>query len=470
MTVSISRKEFLKMSLLVQAGFVLPSIAYSLPKPTAPSDDMVYYKKGEAAYELLRQGFNKRISHYPAVIALCNNTAGVAAAVRYANQNKLPVAIKSGGHCMEGFSGNDGGMVINLSLLNRIEWMDATTVKIGPGCLLHQLYEALLPKGRLIPGGSCGGVGIGGLVLGGGYGLLSRSLGLTCDSLLDATMVDGSGNIIKASSDPNLLWGLRGGGNGNFGIVTELVFKTHKAPATMQSLRFRKQNVQPADAVVLLKDWFAATASLSNSCFSAFIYNGRATYILLTTTDKTYSGAANFIQQLSKNAGRLTKTKSQPLAKALKVFYGQQQPILFKNASAGLYKDYATIEGCIEEVMQLVHQSRGMIYQLNTLGGHLQNEQLEKQSAFPHRAYPYFSGLQTYWDSPKQGQRLLQQFAAVQSVMAKQGITAQYRNYPDADFAQAQQLYYGNSYPQLQQLKAKYDPGNIIRYPQSVKL
>src|SRR6202012_2301429 len=110
----------------------------------------------------------KRLSKFPLVIALCKNTQGVSEAVLYAKQNNLPIAVKSGGHSMEGFSCNNGGMVINLSLLNKVEWVDKETINVGPGCTLSNLYDNILPKGRILPGGSCGSVGIGGLVLGGG--------------------------------------------------------------------------------------------------------------------------------------------------------------------------------------------------------------------------------------------------------------------------------------------------------------
>jgi FAD/FMN-containing dehydrogenase len=73
----------------------------------------------------------------------------------------MSVAIKSGGHCMEGFSSNQGGMVIDLSELNQIKWIDENTIEVGPSCTLSRLYDNILPKGKIIPGGSCAGVAIG---------------------------------------------------------------------------------------------------------------------------------------------------------------------------------------------------------------------------------------------------------------------------------------------------------------------
>src|ERR1700739_2092621 len=118
------RKQFIKTAALANAAFYTRPLkkALDLYSKFAPDANVTYYQKGDALYDQLRQGFNKRIDKHPKIIALCQNTDGVAAAIKYAIANKLPVAIKSGGHCMEGFSCNDDGMVINLSLLNSVEW------------------------------------------------------------------------------------------------------------------------------------------------------------------------------------------------------------------------------------------------------------------------------------------------------------------------------------------------------------
>ena len=438
----------------------------SNPKPTV---NVQYFRQGDAPYEILRKGFNKRIEKFPLVIALCNNTAGVAEAVLYAQKNNLPIAVKSGGHCMEGFSCNDGGMVINLSLLNTIEWVDKETILVGPGCTLSGLYDVLLPKGRIIPGGSCASVGIGGLVLGGGYGLLGRKLGLTCDSLLAVTMVDGNGQIRTSGTDQELLWACKGGGNGNFGVITELKFKTHKAPARMASFRFKTYKVTVDTAKTILQKWFEIVPTLPVDCFSAFVLNGKTAYILLTNVGKQTPEVQNAVTALGAVSGKTTRTKPQPLAIALKVFYGRKEPLYFKNASAGLYKNFADIAAFIEKVMDTVTSTPGMIYQVNSLGGSIQNDVLEKTAAFPHRAFPYFSELQTYWQNDTQSAKLLKRFREVQDIFKANGITTQYRNYPDINFTNWNQLYYGNNYARLQQVKNRYDPQNRIRHEQSIK-
>ncbi len=467
---NINRKKFLRLSLLAPLSLAAKPLQFlSTDELLKSNDNVIYYKTGSAEYETLRKGFNKRIDKMPAVIALCKNTDGVAEAVQYAAKNNLPIAVKSGGHCMEGFSGNNGGMVINMSAMKNIEWLDNETVKLNPGCKLSEIYDELLPKKKIIPGGSCAGVGIGGLVLGGGYGLMARKFGLTCDSLQSVTMVDGNGKIITASGNDELLWACKGGNNGNFGVVTELTFKTHAAPSFMQSHRFRAYKVNAERAKSILKKWFELTATLPVECFSAYVLNGKTLYILITNVGKQTAAVKNVITGLKAITDKTTANTPQPLAKALKVYYGRSNPMYFKNASAGLYKNFEEINAFVDKALDIVVSTPGMIYQVNTLGGNIENAAFESGSSFPHRAYPYFSELQTYWESPSQQKKLLDRFEQVQQVFSGNGIKAQYRNYPDINFSNWPELYYGSNYKRLQAIKTKYDPNNLFRYEQSIK-
>jgi FAD binding domain-containing protein/berberine-like enzyme len=467
------RKEFLKISLMANlALYVKP---FSMPDETvaAPvlqsTENVTYYKKEDKEYEVLRKGFNKRIEKYPAVIALCKNENGISEALKYAKEKKLPVAVKSGGHCMEGFSCNNDGLVINLSLLNNIEWIDNETIKVGPACTLSALNDFLLPKNKILPGGSCATVGIAGLVLGGGYGLMSRKFGLTCDSLLEVTMVDGKGIIRNSSHEKDLLWACRGGGNGNFGVVSALKFKVHDCPDLMQSFRFQSFKINTANAKSILKEWFKITQNLPVSCFSAFVLNNNDIYILLTMTEKITRDTQIIIDKISLLTEKKSEGIAEPVERALKAFYGIQHPVRFKNACAGLYKSFDDIENYIGKVLETVVTTAGMIFQINTLGGEIQNADAAKGSSFPHRAFFYVSELQTYWDIDEQEKELIQKFEAVQQVFFENGINAQYCNYPDINFKNCHSLYYGSNYQKLQQIKNKYDPDNTIRYEQSIE-
>ncbi len=453
-----SRKKFLQQIILAAAAVGLKPLQ---TMANIASGNVIYFTNKDAQYEQLRKGFNKRINNYPKIIAVVNNQDGVVEAIKYAKQLKLKVTAKSGGHCMEGFSSLPNGMVINLTILNTIN-LQNNIVTVGPAVKLKQMYEYLLPKGKYVPGGSCQTVALGGLTLGGGYGILSRNYGLTCDSLIEATMVDGNGEIHKTTNNSQLLWALKGGGNGNFGIVTQMKFTAHTPPSTMQSIKFRCQNVTLANAKQICNDWFIYSKTLPNSCFSAFIYNGKTTYILLTNTGKSTPKVQEFIQKFKASATKITEGKPIPFATALKAYYAEANPITFKNASSGLYKNFADIEAAIDNVFALIQQSPGILYQINTLGGIIQKEELKNSSSFPHRDYFFFSELQAYWESPSQTSKKLLQFEAIQKEFEKVGITAQYRNYPDINFVNWKQNYYAQNLYALEQIKKQYDPYNTF--------
>jgi hypothetical protein len=460
----LSRKSFLQQSIATFAALGIDAVfakANNLFIDHATSSNVIYLTKTDAEYETLRKGFNKRINRYPQVIAVVMNQLGVQEAIAYAQQKQLPVTVKSGGHCMEGFSVSDGGMVINVSKLNQVT-IDGNTLTLGPAAKLKSIYETILPKGKYLPGGSCQTVAIGGLTLGGGYGLMSRKFGLTCDSLINATMVDAFGKVHQSNKNATLHWALKGGGNGNFGVVTQLQFKLHTAPKTMKSIKFRKQNVTIPEAIEICKTWFQLSASLPNECFSAFIYNGKTTYIILTNTGAETETVKQFIKACKATATKITEGKPLPLATALKAYYAEANPITFKNASSGLYKSFDDIAPCIQNVFTLVKERPGILYQINTLGGAIKNDTFEKSSSFPHRAYAFFSELQAYWESTSATQKMLTQFEKIQEEFAKANINVQYRNYPDINFSNWQQQYYGQNLSQLQALKKQLDPNALF--------
>ena len=110
-----------------------------------------------------------------------------------------------------------------------------------------------------------------------------------------------------------------------------------------------------------------------------------------------------------------------------------------------------------------------MILQFNTLGGAIQDPEFERQSSFPHREYTYFTELQAYWEVPNTGELLMKRFEEVQQLVSKQGIVPQYANYPDINFSNYETRYYGKNLERLRAVKMRYDPGNWIRYEQSIR-
>ncbi len=434
-------------------------------------NNVIFLSQIDEDYESSRIGFNLDVLKYPAIIALCKNKAGVIEAVKYANEHQLKIAVKSGGHSFEGFSSNNDGLVINLSLMNQMTWLENHELKAGPAVLLKDLYDFILPQKRILPSGSCGTVGLSGITLGGGYGFFARQYGLTCDHLLEATIIDGEGNEHIAREGDELMWALRGGGNGNFGIVTALTYKTHPLPTGFKRHRIQAYKLDKDRAKLLMKTWFEHSIKLPDTCFSAFVLNGKTVTILITNyaeaESETLSVMADTLSQLM---DKTSISDRKPLENALSTYYGTQHPIYFKNSSAGYYDSYETIEGCIDDVLDIVLNHK-LIYQINTLGGQINAPEHEMNSCYPHRKFPYLCELQSYWKKDKDRESRIIAFNAVQTILTDYGISAQYRNYPNISFPNWEEAYYGvDNYKRLQNIKLEFDRNNNIQHDQSIKL
>jgi FAD/FMN-containing dehydrogenase len=182
---------------------------------------------GDAAYDTVRKVYNAMIDKRPALIVRCVDTADVIAAVNYARDEGMLVAIRGGGHNGGGLGTCEGGLVIDLSGMKGVR-VDPVgrTVRVAPGSVWADVDHATHPFGLAVPTGFISSTGVGGLTLGGGIGYLTRQYGLTIDNLLSADVVLADGTLVTASEEthPDLFWALRGGG-GNFGVVTSFEFR-----------------------------------------------------------------------------------------------------------------------------------------------------------------------------------------------------------------------------------------------------
>jgi FAD/FMN-containing dehydrogenase len=188
-----------------------------------------------STYDEQRKVWNGSIDRFPSLIARCAGVADVIAAVRFAKRVGSPVAVRSGGHSFPGLSVCDGGIVIDLGPMKGIAVDPETrTARVQAGVLWGELDRATQAFGLATTGGIVTHTGVAGLTLGGGIGWLQRKHGLTIDQLRSVDLVTADGELVKASGteNPDLFWGLRGGG-GNFGIVTEFEFRLHPVGPTV---------------------------------------------------------------------------------------------------------------------------------------------------------------------------------------------------------------------------------------------
>lgn len=473
-----TRRSFLRTS-LAAATAILADVSGIFAKGAsgiskAPSDSFIdgvkFLTPDAPDYAIARAVYNAGILSRPKIIAPCISETGVQHAIERAKAENLPVAVKAGGHSFEGFCLNDDGLVVSVSLMREMRLDPKTGVfTAGAGCRLEEVNQFLLAKGRFLPAGSCRTVGLAGLTLGGGYGMLARKWGLTCDHLRRVKMVDGAGIIRDSDEEPDLLWAARGGGNGHFGIVTEMTFNTRPAPSQFSSWKFRTYKLDPKRATALLETWFEASADLPNESFSAWIMNGSQVTVLVTTMgSREQRGLVNFRRRMGELSKKTTSGGPTSLKKALSWYYGEPGPVYFKNASAGYYKGIADIAPALPGIFEEVLSVPGLIFQINTLGGAIAND---VDGAYPHRAYPYLGESQAYWESPSHAAALQEAAGRMRDHIAQAGIARHYANYPDLAFKDWPTAYYGaENYARLQHLKQRYDPGNRIRYPQSVQL
>lgn len=213
----------------------------------------------DAGYDEHRRVWNGSIDRRPAAIARCAGVADVIAAVRFARDQDLLVAVRGGGHSFPGLSTCDDGLVIDLSPMKGIQVNpDRRTARAQAGVLLGELDHETQAFGLAVPAGVVTHTGVAGLTLGGGIGWQHRNYGLTIDNLLAVDLVTAEGELVRASADENadLFWGVRGGG-GNFGVVTEFAFRANSIGPTVYAGPVLWPMKQAPEVLRFYRDWIS---------------------------------------------------------------------------------------------------------------------------------------------------------------------------------------------------------------------
>jgi FAD/FMN-containing dehydrogenase len=428
----------------------------------------------------------------PKALVRCASAADVALALAFAKDNNLALTMRSGGH---GYTGNSAttGMVIDVGPMNNIVAAGGTAT-IGAGAKLVDIYDQLSTQGVCIPSGSCPTIGIAGITQGGGIGVVDRAYGLTCDRLVSAQVVLADGSIVTcdASNHADLFWALRGGGGGNFGIVTSMTFNTF---ATSDLTSFSAEFAW-VDAAKVFAAWQAWPLTLPDTVWSGLL--------LVTTAGSTpapiieVSGIcvgsdtdfAPFWAQFLAAAGATPTSQSimtQPFRDAMlascngmsvsqchlqsETSDGQVSRASFV-ASSDFFDTALPDAGIAAMLAQLdALQPQGQCFVIMDLMGGAIAQVAADATAFVHRealfsAQYYISGPISVTPSQVSSARTV--VGALRTTMAPWSSGEAYQNYLDPGIANWQAAYYGDNYARLVQVKAAYDPTQVFKAAQGI--
>ncbi|MEU6228666.1 FAD-binding oxidoreductase [Streptomyces sp. NPDC047042] len=452
-------------------------------------------RPGDASWAAARQLYNTRFdSLKPAAVAYVAHADDIRTVLSYARAHSVPVAIRNGGHSYAGWSSGNGRLIVDVSKLNRVRAAGGTAV-VGAGSKLIDVYRALTAKGVTIPAGSCPTVGVSGLTLGGGHGVVSRAYGLTCDSLTQATLITADGRQLTANATTNkdLFWALRGAGNGNFGIVTELHFRTHPAPqavAAYMSWPWRK-------AAAVMKAWQEWGPTQPDEIWSALhvanAAGGTPTISISAFSLGTYRELQNAVDRLADRIGAPASSvslKRRSYEEAMEVYAGcssfatdaqchlpgrtpgrSPQGALGRETYAARsdFFDRSLSPAGIQTLLSRMTQVRGGSGSIafTALGGAV-NRVSPTATAFVHRRSRMLAQYIASWRAGTPGTAAQSWLTSTHNAMSPYASGAAYQNYTDPTLRNWRKAYYGPAATRLTQLKHQYDPNRVFSYPQAL--
>lgn len=484
-------------------------------------------RQGDQGYDDDRRVSNARFDYRPSLICYCDNESDVVDALRMARAGHYAVRVRSGGHQHEGMCSGDGVLVIDVSNMNRIELdVGKEEIRLGPGAKLGDVYAAVWKEGLLFPGGACGDVRVGGLVQGGGWGLFTRALGLTCDRLDRFRMVIPLLNarheedfhpiaVTTASNDPNadLHWAVCGGGGGNFGVATEAVFKVSP---------FRTEPGSRAEAVTqftanwsdrdllhdVLAEWiarFPGDDEFRLTTFCRLIAPGTE------GTDKPALVSGNFVGAQHELTTILERLLPRTYAKA-DIDYKQVAlwppadtpgPSIFTHPQyqagpprpgedlgstcSGAYFRHKVsscypgpsfgsdaVKAIVDHVNRKPLAGARRYISLHSLGGVAKGDgSHDVRSCFAFRDKPFLMQYQAWWEAPGLDGVCLDWLATFRNDM-RPYVEGAFINFPDRDLVTTSdrktllRQYYGKNFDRLMGVKQRYDPNDVFDFPMGI--
>lgn len=432
-------------------------------------------------YNEVRQIWNAMIDRKPALIARCSSPEDVVQAVAFAREHEQLVSIRGGGHNIAGNAVCDGGVMIDLSPMKRVQ-IDpkARRATVEPGCTLADFDAPALAHGLATPLGINSTTGVAGLTLGGGFGWLSRKYGMTVDNLISADVVLADGRQVRASETENadLFWGLRGGG-GNFGIVTRFEFQLHPVgPNVLSGLivfpfaEAKSVITQFARFTETMPDelsvWMVARKAPPLPFLPEAVHGQEVIVLPLCYVgdpaegEKLIAPLRKFGQAHGEHIG------VQPFAAWQQAF----DPLLTPGAR-NYWKSHnftQLSEGAIDAVIEYAGKlpSPHCEIFIGTIGGQTARVAPEAM-AYSSRDANYVLNVHGRWELAADDERCIawaREFFAKSKPFASGGA---YINFLTEDETDRIASAYGATYNRLKEIKKKYDPANLFRMNQNIK-
>jgi FAD/FMN-containing dehydrogenase len=428
---------------------------------------------GDAAYDEARRIHNGLIDKRPALIARCLHTGDVVAAVRFATDEGLEISVRGGGHNVAGKAVNEGGLMIDLSLMKGIH-VDPVrqTVRAEPGLTIGELDRANAAFGLATPSGVVSSVGIAGLTLGGGLAWLQGKYGLAVDNLLSAEVVLASGDVVTASDDneQDLFWALRGGG-GNFGVVTSFEFRAHPLVSVLGGAVLHP--LQAAPQLFSFLREFSADLPDDLSLQIALLHapdgsGGKLCGIIACHAGADAERAAAEVQPL-RDFGSPVVDMMQRMPYAA---MNTGADWLFPRGALNYWKSAFFSElsdGAVETMVDAFERAPSTLCALGVEEFHGAVTRVPPEAtAYPHREPGFNLLLVSQWTDPAATEAGIawarQTFDALAPYMADRS----YTNYLTADDHDRVRQAFGPNYDRLVEVKRHYDPENRFRGNQNI--
>jgi FAD/FMN-containing dehydrogenase len=424
----------------------------------------------DPGYESARRCFNALVDRRPAVIVRCLDANDVATAFDFARLQALNIAVRGGGHNPAGHCVCDGGLVIDLSLMRKVDVDgDGRIARAEGGATWLDFDAATQAFGLVAPGGVVGSTGVAGLTFGAGIGHLTAQHGLTCDNLDGAEVVTPDGKVVRASSEqnPELLWGLRGGG-GNFGVATRLEFRLHPLERVLGG-RLTYVGGDVAEALRVFRD-VAASAPRDFSCEAVLSVDESLLPALIVAPCYTGSnGDPPELRRLRSAAG-LADDRVR-----VHSFLAQQHVF---NPGYGVDRNYWKGHFVRELPNELIDELLGCMTGFGRPPGQILFESLHGASkdtdpnsaAVGFRDAAFNVSVMASWLDPALDEPQIQWARETAAAIEPWSVSGGYINYMQADepIERVRAAFGDQAFERLQALKRRYDPNNVLRRNQNI--